>query len=422
MMALLAMVLTLLVAQETAPADSGSREQGAWPAYERYMAGDSLSYEEELGLARQLAFDNRWDAAVEIYTALLTHNPNDSDVRLGRGLVYAWQGRYEEATSDLTRVTHQTPGYADAWMALGNAYLWWGRAGPAEQAYSRWMELQPDRAEPYLARSRAHQAARHFPQARKDLKLARRLGGNADEIDRLLRLLDRIPAARPWEPVLLWQRQTFSDGRSAWRTTRFTVKRELTQGSVALGLMRTNRYDMGDEAILSDVYVHLWRRAYVNVRLQLAPGSKVLPKADIAGELFQGIGQGWELSGSYRRMNFPDQPVEIYGLALIKYAGNWLLRGRGLWVPGEQGSGVYVGGAARWYLDTVDDFIELGGGRGTEINPDGTGPRGLIMHDVIFRGQHFFNRRFGITFMGNLHRSTIKNVRRGLALGLVTRW
>ncbi|MCH7884011.1 MAG: tetratricopeptide repeat protein, partial [Planctomycetes bacterium] len=116
MMALLAMVLTLLLAQETVPADSGSREQGTWPAYERYMAGDSLSYEEELGLARQLAFANRWDAAVEIYTALLTHNPNDSDVRLGRGLVYAWQGRYEEATSDLTRVTHQTPGYADAWM------------------------------------------------------------------------------------------------------------------------------------------------------------------------------------------------------------------------------------------------------------------------------------------------------------------
>lgn len=421
MMALLAVMASLLLAQEMAPADSGNQERKLLQAYERYVAGDSLLYDEELGLARQLAFSNRWDEAVGIYTALLTQNPNDSDVRLGRGLVYAWQGRYEDATSDLTRVTRQTPGYADAWMALGNAYLWWDRAGPAEQAYSRWIELQPDRAEPYLARTRAHQSARHFPQARKDLKMARSLGGNADEIDRLLRLLDRIPAARPWEPVLLWERQTFSDGRPEWRTTQVTMKRELTQGSIALGFMRTHRYDMGDEAILSEAYVHLWRRAYVNLRLQLAPESKVLPRADITGELFQGFGNGWELSGSFRRMNFPDQPVEIYGLALLKYVGNGLLRGRGLWVPGEQGASVYMSGAARWYFDTVDDFIELGGGRGTEVNPDKTGPEESILYDVFTRGQYFFNRRFGITFTVSLHRSTI-NVRRGIAVGIVTRW
>ncbi len=421
MMALLAVMASLLLAQEMAPPDSVSGEGELLQAYERYVAGDSLSREEELGLARQLAIANRWDEAVEIYTDLLTHNPDDPDVRLGRGLVYAWQGRYEAAVADLTAVTGQVPDYADAWMALGNAYLWWDRAGPAEQAYSRWIELQPDRAEPYLARTRARQSARRFPQARKDLKIARRLGGNADEIDRLLRLLDRIPAARPWEPVLLWERQTFSDDRPEWRTTQVTMKRELTQGSVALGFMRTRRYDMGDAAILSEAYVDLWRRAYVNLRLQLAREGNVLPRADIAGELFQGFGNGWELSGSYRRMNFPDQPVEIYGLGLLKYVGNGLLRGRGLWVPGEQGSTVYMSGAARWYLATVDDFIELGGGRGTEVDPGRTERPGSIVSDVILRGQYFFNRRFGVTFTGNRHRTTI-NVRRGVALGIVTRW
>ena len=65
-------------------------------------------------------------------------------------------------------------------------------------------ELSPNEPGPYIARAKAHRDARRFSLAREELFSARVKGGDRDEIDRLLRELDRIPSALPWEASLAY--------------------------------------------------------------------------------------------------------------------------------------------------------------------------------------------------------------------------
>ena len=417
---LVLMILPFFFGQAAVVADSAAGA-AAIQAYQRYLSGDSRSYDEKLDLARQLAHSNHWQEAVELYTIFLTEYPDDPDILLGRGLVYAWEDRYAEGEADLLAVTRQVPAYADAWMALGNLYLWWERFHHSAEVYSRLVELQPDNAAPYVARAKAYRSARQFAQARKDLITASKLGGDQEEINRLLRQLDRIPAALPWESTLLLDVQTFSTDRQDWTTTTALVRREIFLGSVALGLMQTRRFDQEDRAFLADSYVNLWRRAYANIRLQLAPRRKVLPSTDTAIEIYQGVGQGWELSGSYRRMAFPGTIVHIYGSSLAWYLGSWYLRGQTRFVPVNQGMDSFTMAAARRYIVTVDNFLEIGAGLGREVVTGPDGPEYADTYVLIFRGQAFINRRWGFTLSGNLQQ-TPDYRQRGLTAGVISRW
>lgn len=417
---LVLIILPVFYGQEAVVADSAA-DAAAVQAYQRFLSGDSRSYDENLGLAQQLAHTNHWTEAVEVYTALLSEYTDDPDSRLGRGLVYAWQGRFEEAETDLIKVTQKAPTYADAWMALGNLYLWWERFPGSIEAYSMLVDLQPDNAAPYVARAKAYRSTRQFPKARKDLIAAGRLGGDEEEIDRLLRQLDRIPAALLWEPILLRDVQNFSTDRPNWTTSTALVKREISLGSVALGLMQTRRFKQEDGAFLADSYINLWRRAYSNIRLQLAHRPKVLPSTDATIEIYQGVGRGWELSGSYRRMAFPGTLVHIYGSSLAWYLSSWYLRGQTLFVPVNQGMDRFTMAAARRYIVTVDSFIEIGAGLGREVVTGPTGPEYAETYVLILRGQTFINRRWGFTLSGNL-KQTPDYRQQGLSVGVISRW
>ena len=421
MKVLLLDTLLFLVSQAAATLNAGPSQVEVLQSYGRYLDGDSLLYDEKLALAQQLAHNQQWTEAIELYSALLHDNPKDPDVLLGRGLVYAWQGRFAESEEDLEAVTLGYPDYADAWMALGNLYHWWDKPRQAERTYSKWMVLRPTESAPYLARAKAYRASRRFSEARKDLANARELGADLAAVDRLIRDLDRIPAALPWEPTITLDMQTFSDNRPNWITSNVSVKREFSSGSLVLSLIQTRRFSKSDQAAQLQGYLNLWRRSYANLRLQFASQPRVIPGTDVTAELFQGFGAGWQASGSYRRMSFPDKKVNIYGASLAKYAGEWFLHIRCLIVPGNQESGLFVGGAGRRYLGTADDFVELGAGHGRETDLTSTGPVIYATNVLTLRGQTFINRRLGIALSGNFNQRANFS-RRGILLGIITRW
>ncbi len=391
------------------------------PAYNRYLSGQVLPYGEQLNLARRLAHASYWPEALSVYSGLLAEHPGDPDARLGRGLVLAWQGKYTAAEADLVPVTSEYPTYSDAWMALGNVYYWWDKPREAVAAYTHWIDLVPDQPAAYVARARAYRAARRFPQARRDLRRAAKLNGEQAAIDQLLRDLNREPAARPWEPVVSFDLQTFSDTRPDWNTVQLAVKRELEQGSITAGLLQTRRFGLVDEALYLDGYRNLWMKAYGHLQVQLADRPEVLPRLDGTVELFQGFGRGWEASGGLRQMVFTGKVVNIWGGSLALYSGDWYNRVQLLFIPDDNGYGVNAALAIRRYFGTVDNFGQLTAGRGREVEITEADPEILETTTFTMRGQGFLSRRLGLTFTMGFQR-TEEYDQQGFQVGLITRW
>ncbi len=90
-MPLLLTVLVLLTTSAATGVDTTANQEDIRQAYQRYLTGESLTYDEKFDLARKLARTNLWPEAIEVYTTLLSEHPDDPDSRLGRGLVYAWR-------------------------------------------------------------------------------------------------------------------------------------------------------------------------------------------------------------------------------------------------------------------------------------------------------------------------------------------
>ncbi len=409
----------LILAQEMT--DTSVVQDSLLESYQRYVSGIAYTYEETASLARTLAYSELWEEAVEVYTSLLSEYPDDPDLQLGRGLVYSWQGRYEEAEGDLKRITQEYPEYSEAWMALGNVYLWWGLPENAEQSYSRWVALNPQIAEPYIARAKAFRELRRYGQARQDLKNALLHGGDEQSINEELRQMDRIPAPRPWEPLMTVEQLSFSDERPDWTTLTMLVKREISSGSVAAGYLQTERWDQWDGTFLIDGYVNLWERAYGSLRLHTLSRRRVLPERDLTVEIYQGIGTGWEISGFLREMKFPEKTTWIIGSTLALYASQWYLRGQALIVPEGQKLDWFGMGTVRRYLMTVDDFLEIGVGGGQEVETGLEGPEFFVTRVLTGRAQIFFRQRWGLTFGGSYQqREGVERL--GYTLGLITRW
>lgn len=333
------------------------------------------SFDQQFQAARGLAIAGEREAALSAYTALLQQSPGNADVLLGRGRLYAWMGRWGEAEADLNAATVASPEYADAWSALGDLYQWSDRPRQAAEAYGRWLALAPPHdPAPLVARGRALRAAGEFAAARADFQAAGARGADAQQIDDLLRsVAPRAPAPDVYGPAgYHWSASlgadwtTFSPTRADWSDYTLSVRRHFKRGSLALEALGADRFSSADKAWALDGYVDLWNHAYANLRYQRSPQADLFPKTSWRGEVFQGVGRGWELSGSYDRLDFNASGVDIYGLGVGKYVGNWYVRLRHLYVPGIGGSSNSDRLLVRnYYKGDADNYVEfvVGAGR-----------------------------------------------------------
>ncbi len=94
-------------------------------------------------------------------------------------------------------------------------------------------------------------------------------------------------------------------------------------------------------------------------------GPSSFPDDSYRAEIFQGAGKGWELSGSYDHMDFGESNVDMYGVGLGKYTGNWYFRWRTLFVPSAARLSISHHVLARdYFAGNGDDYFELNGGFG----------------------------------------------------------
>jgi len=187
---------------------------------------------------------------------------------------------------------------------------------------------------------------------------------------------------------------------------------------------QVGRFGLKDEVLALDGYKNLWNRAYANLRVRINPKSDILPNADVRGELFQALESGWEVSGSYWRLDLDLEDVDVMGVGLAKYHGDWYLR-QVTNVSRLAGKfAVSLSFAVRRLLNPPHEYVELSGGIGEEAVLLGPGPVVDLRHTRFVRGsvQRFFSTHWGYSTaaMFNLFEGTPE--RWGLKLGLLTRF
>lgn len=419
-------------------AGDAARERGEYAEavrhYRAAVAAAPESYEARFQLARMLSYTNQRQEAIRLYTELLVTHPNDSDLLLARGRTYAWEGRWSEAEADLTAVTNRLPDYGDGWSALGDMYFWSDRPDAAVKSYDRWIAAQPAEPRAYLARARVYRSMGDLIAARADLEMARAHGAAAVEVDRLLAVLERRAepeAAKPkgflWAASLSSSFSHFSPDRDKWNEYNASVRRYWERGSLAAEYLKANRFALTDDAVALDAYIDLWSRAYANARYQYSPDAALYPDHAYRAELFQGVRQGWELSGSYDRLSFTNSNVNMYGVGLGKYTGNWYYRWRTLFIPSTAKSGVSHRAIARYYFSgDADDYVELNGGfsRGGESRPQSQIIDVTKSWSVGAVVRKYFSPRWGVKLAADYSDEQTSNpfVERSVSIGLLLRW
>jgi YaiO family outer membrane protein len=189
------------------------------------------------------------------------------------------------------------------------------------------------------------------------------------------------------------------------------------------------RFDTGDYALALDAYVDTWRRAYMNLRYQYAPNASVFPRDSYRAEVFQGIGKGWELSGSYDHLDFTGSSTSLYGVGIGTYTGDWYFRWRTLFIPSAARLGVSNRALARYYYaGNSDDFIEINGGfsSGGDFVQGTTIVEATRGHGFGAVYQTYFDPRWGCKVAAGYYdeKTTVEQsiVEKSISLKVMTRW
>ncbi|CAH0311376.1 Beta-barrel assembly-enhancing protease [Massilia sp. Bi118] len=334
------------------------------------------SFDDQYANARALANGGQPELALAAYSALLTRSPGNADVLLGRGVVYSRLGRWNEAVADLSAAASASPDYADVWEALGNTYRWSEQPAKALEAYEHLVALRPKDPAALVARARAQRALGHAFEARADLERARALGGDVGEIDGLLADLQPRPtlpsagtpdatgaAGYDWAASLASSWTDVGTG-PRWNDQTASLRHYMKAGSLGFETLRAHRFGQQDYAWALDGYASLWQGAYANLRYQHSASSRLFPANSGRVEVWQALGQGWEASLSDDVLGF-DSRVNIYGISLAKYTGNFYIQLRHQNIVSEDSHSTGERLLARWYYTgDADNYLELSANSG----------------------------------------------------------
>jgi len=232
--------------------------------------------------------------------------------------------------------------------------------------------------------------------------------------------------ARPWrwQAGLAYGAEVFRRDRSTWQTWVGSLGYRFPRVTLLVDLQATSRFNQWDQALGTEAYFSASHRWSGYALAQVAPGAGVLPRSDLSAALDRGIGDGWELGASYRRMAFATATIDIVGIEVNKYHRDWYFQVRGSLVPKSERTGFAGSVRARRAFGSAGDLVEfsLAGGEevvllGPSIAPDVRGTA-----SASARLQQELGPRWGLSLGVTWNREARVPDRYGVALGLQLRW
>ncbi|MEN3278822.1 MAG: hypothetical protein V7631_4612 [Massilia sp.] len=207
-----------------------------------------------------------------------------------------------------------------------------------------------------------------------------------------------------------------------WNDQTASVRHYIQHGSIGFETLRAHRFGQTGHAWALDAYTDLWTGAYANIRYQRSPAARLFPANSGRVELYQSLGGGWEASLSDDVLGFESR-VNIYGVTLGKYVGNWYvqLRHQNIVSEDTHSNGqrllarYYYAGDADSYLEATvnsgrsDDPLSLAGGRARSGGGSLTWVR-------------YWSRDWGTRAGASFARAANDVRERGVSVGLYRRW
>ena len=392
--------------------------------YEQIVEIDSTVYSANFKCAQCYSRMGDYENAIKYYSNIITSDSTDADARLERGRILTWIKKYKLAENDLVYVTSHYPLYSDAWSALGKLYIWQGLSNDAINVYLKWINIDSMNYDPYLSLAEIYRQLRSYPLARENLLIARNLDAPKKLINKKLRNLNRNASPAQWEMRNLYEFQHVGEKQPNWHQFSSEIKREMHWGSIVIDYFRASRFNKWDDALVLETYFDSWTRSYVNFRFQTAFNANILPFTDSNLEIFQGFGNGWEGSGSYRYLGYFKNEIQTWGISFAKYMGDWFLHEKTNIFSGKKSQGYTQTFLFRRYLGVVDHYLEVRVGGGKTIALVGLGPK-IATRSTNFctvSYQTFFNPDWGLSSTITYNEEDQLPVRVGLSIGLIRRW
>jgi tetratricopeptide (TPR) repeat protein len=117
----------------------------------------------------------RVERAIDELTALVRHEPSNSEAFCSRGLLHHRAGRYEEALRDYEAAIKWSPPYTDPHLNRAATLVALGRKAEALAEYDRVLVLEPDHVEALIDRARLLSEQKRFDAAQDDVEHGLRL-------------------------------------------------------------------------------------------------------------------------------------------------------------------------------------------------------------------------------------------------------
>lgn len=315
-------------------------------------AGVAFAQDDVIAKARAAASEGRRADGIALLEAHLATTPRDVDARLVYGLILSWDGNYDQARAALTEVLAQAPDYLDARVALMNVE-WWSGQNDAARAHVRSV----------LARDPGNTQAR-LVQQRLDAR------------------------TRPWSAGVGVTHDSFNDDRESWNETSLSLGRETPAGSLIVRGSQADRFGLQDRQFDVEFYPTFRAGSYAFIGVGIGADERLYPKSRVSIDLYQSVGNGFEISGGFRQLNFADT-TRIFLGTLTKYVGNWMLTGKAFVVPdatlGDAWS--YHGSVRRYFGSSGTSFAGGGYSHGfSREEPRGSGDLIRVDADTL-RGQ-----------------------------------
>jgi YaiO family outer membrane protein len=301
------------------------------------LCAPARAQEDIVGKARSIALSGKQHRpeALGILQQHLASDPDDTDARVLYGIILSWEGQYDDARNQLAQVLAKRPDHGDALPAMINVELWSDHPERAEQLAREALGRQPSSAQLMIAQARALRNMGRRSDALKVLDQALVLAPGDEEAKRLHRSISET--AGNWSANVSHSYDWYSDGRSPLHQTSMSLRAPTKAGSIIGSVNRADQYSLTSYQTEVEFYPHLRSGTYGYLEFGHSADGDLYPTYRFAGDLFQSVGHGVELSGGYRHLQFSGG-VNIFTGAVAKYYGDWLFTGRGYFTPDEAGT------------------------------------------------------------------------------------
>lgn len=177
-------------------------------------------------LAMVIAFQARYEEAIDLLDEALANNPDDIGLRLGKARVRAYQGLFPEAAELTAEVSQQHPGNIEALNLAGRIALYQQRPGQAVAYFKQAQMLDNDDLEVWVGLHDARLAQGEDDLAQEALDTAARLA--PDHIDVRIRAERKLSPPGPVNELIAgFESSRFRDiNLSRWRDQFIEYRRQ----------------------------------------------------------------------------------------------------------------------------------------------------------------------------------------------------